>query len=331
LAGEERSVKRQRTRPARGAGIRAWTAAALLGAIAALADAAPPASAGAVASGAATNGQPAHPLVIFAAASLTDAVGEIARAFAARTAQGSRESSRELAKERSREGSKEAAKKGSKEGSKELAVRTSFAASSVLAKQIEAGAPADVFLSADPEWMDYLEKRGLLKAGTREDLLMNRLVLIAPSDSRVHLTLAPHADLTAALGGGRLATGDPDSVPVGRYAQAALKWLGAWESVAPRLVRAENVRAALEYVARGEATLGIVYGTDALAEKRVRVVDVFPADSHPPIIYHVALTSEARQEAAALEAFFEGEAAREIFARHGFERLPLRTSRSGSP
>jgi molybdate transport system substrate-binding protein len=288
-------VKQQRTNPPRAAGLGAWTAAALLGAIAAMADAAPP----------------AHPVVIFAAASLTDAVGEIARAFAARTAEGSAESS--------------------KQSSGENPVRTSFAASSVLAKQIEAGAPADVFLSADPEWMDYLEKRGLLKAGTRQDLLLNRLVLIAPADSRVHLTLAPHADLGAALGGGRLATGDPDSVPAGRYAQAALKWLGAWEALAPRLVRAENVRAALEYVARGEATLGIVYATDALAEKRVRVVDVFPADSHPPIIYPVALTSEARPEAAALEAFLEGEAAREIFARHGFERLPLRTSRSGSP
>jgi molybdate transport system substrate-binding protein len=223
--------------------------------------------------------QPAQALVVFAAASLTDALAEVGRAFTAST---------------------------------QVPVLPSFAASSVLAKQIEAGAPAEVFVSADSDWMDYLEKRGLLRAATRHDLLGNRLVLIAPRTSPARVVLAAHVDLTAALGGGRLATGDPDSVPVGRYAQAALTHLGIWEQVAPRLVRAENVRSALEYVARGEATLGIVYRTDALAEKRVRVVDVFPPGSHPPIIYPVALTSGAGARAAA------------------FELLPLRTSRSGS-
>ncbi|HEV2286366.1 MAG TPA: molybdate ABC transporter substrate-binding protein [Steroidobacteraceae bacterium] len=237
-------------------------------------------------------------LVVFAAASVTDALDEVGRAFTAATG---------------------------------VAVKPSFAASSVLAKQIEAGAPAEVFLSADGEWMDYLARRALLRAGTRRDLLGNELVLVAPAQSPVHLALAPHVDLAAALAGGRLATGDPDSVPAGRYAQAALTHLGIWEQVAPHLVRAENVRNALEYVARGEAALGIVYRTDALAEKRVRVVAVFPADSHAPIVYPVALTSGAGAEAAAFEDFLESAAAREIFTRYGFELPPLRTSRPGSP
>lgn len=247
-------------------------------------------------------------ITVFAAASLTDAIGEIARVFTA--------------------GGVAAA---GTESAAHAPVRTSFAASSVLARQIEAGAPADVFISADVEWMDYLDARHLLRAGTRRALLGNRLVLIAPEASGVQVTLVPHVDLTAALAGGRLATGDPDSVPVGRYAQAALTRLGVWEQLAPQLVRAENVRAALEYVARGEATLGIVYRTDALAEKRVRVVATFPADSHPPIIYPVALTVGASPEAAAFEAFLTSEAARGIFIRYGFEPPPLRTSRSDSP
>jgi len=249
---------------------------------------------------------PKPALLVFAAASLTDPVGEVAKAFGA---QGSRPG----------EGA-----------SPRLEVRTSFAASSVLAKQIEAGAPADVFLSADPEWMDYLERRKLIQPGTRADLLGNTLVLIAPAGSGMQLTLAPGVDLTAALAGGRLATGDPDSVPVGRYAQAALTYLGIWDQVAPHLVRAENVRLALEYVARGEATLGIVYRTDALSERRVRLIDTFPAASHPPIVYPLALTAGASPAAAAFAAFLEGDAAREIFVRYGFERLPLRTSRSES-
>lgn len=249
----------------------------------------------------------AHPITVFAAASLTDAVGEVARAFTAGT--------------------------GSPGGAPaaHVPVRTSFAASSVLARQIEAGAPADVFISADLEWMVYLDGRHLLRAGTWRALLGNRLVLVAPVDSTARVTLAPHGDLTRALAGGRLATGDPDSVPVGRYAQAALTKLGLWDQVASSLVRAENARAALEYVARGEATLGIVYRTDALAEKRVRIVDTFPADTHEPIIYPVAITAGATPEAAQFEAFLESSTAREIFTRYGFEPLPLRTSRSGSP
>ncbi|HVH84972.1 MAG TPA: molybdate ABC transporter substrate-binding protein [Steroidobacteraceae bacterium] len=260
----------------------------------------PPAAKGAEAE----NTAPA--IIVFAAASLAEPVGEIARAFTARAAEpGERASAR-------------------------VPVRTSFAASSVLAKQIEAGAPADVFLSADTEWMAYLEERHLLREGSQQNLLGNQLVLIAPAGSTVEVTLRPHANLAAALGGGRLATGDPDLVPVGRYALAALMNLGMWDQVAPRLVRAENVRMALEYVARGEATLGIVYRTDALAEKRVRLVDVFPASSHPPVIYPVALTAGAAPAAAAFEAFLESDAAREVFVRYGFERLPLRTSRSES-
>ncbi len=255
---------------------------------------------------AATAAEATPAILVFAAASLAGPLDEIARAFATREAQPG-----ESAPPR-------------------IGVRTSFAASSVLAKQIEAGAPADVFLSADIEWMDYLDQRHLMRPGTREDLLGNALVLIAPAGSAVQLSLAPGVDFTAALAGGRLATGDPDSVPVGRYAQQALTRLGVWKAIEPHLVRAENVRAALEYVARGEATLGIVYRTDALAEKRVRLLDVFPASTHAPIVYPVELTARASAQAATFEAFLEGEAARQIFVRYGFERLPLRTSRSGS-
>ena len=224
-------------------------------------------------------------LLVFAAASLADALGEINTAFTAQTG---------------------------------VPVKASFAASSVLAKQIEAGAPADVFFSADREWMDYLGQRGLLKPGSRRDVLGNALVLIAPAASPVHLKIAPGFDLAGALHGGRLATGDPDSVPAGLYARAALTKLGVWERVADRLARAENVRAALEYVARGETPLGIVYRTDALAEKNVRIVDVFPADTHPPITYPLALTAQARPASERFASFVGGDAARQIFLRRGF-------------
>jgi len=224
-------------------------------------------------------------LLVFAAASLGDALTQVDAAFTAETG---------------------------------AEIKASFAASSVLAKQIEAGAPAQVFFSADPDWMDYLEHRALLQPGSRHDLLGNALVLIAPRDSAVRLTIAPGFDLAGALGAGRLATGDPDSVPVGRYARAALKKLGVWPQVSGRLVAAENVRAALEYVARGEAPLGIVYRTDAQAEKRVRVVDVFPADTHPPITYPMALTAAASPLAGRYAAFLRGDTAAAIFARAGF-------------
>jgi molybdate transport system substrate-binding protein len=153
-------------------------------------------------------------------------------------------------------------------------------------------------------------------------VLGNRLVLIAPADSPVQLSIAPGFKLAAALGGGRLAIADPDSVPAGLYGKAALTKLGVWDSVAAHLAAAENVRAALAYVARGETPLGIVYATDAAAEKRVRVVGVFPADSHPPILYPAALTTGAGADAAQYLAFLSGSDARQIFARHGFTVLP---------
>jgi molybdate transport system substrate-binding protein len=192
----------------------------------------------------------------------------------------------------------------------------------VLAKQIEAGAPADVFFSADLEWMDYLQQRNLLKPGSRQNVVGNRLVLIAPADSKVSVKLAPGVDLETALGPeGKIATGDPDSVPVGKYALAALQKLGIWDKVSSRLVRAENVRAALAFVARGEAPLGIVYKTDALAEKKVRIVAEFPADSHSPITYPIALTAHASPAAAQFVDFVSGKSAVEIFRKYGFEPL----------
>lgn len=200
-------------------------------------------------------------------------------------------------------------------------VKFSFDASSNLAREIEAAAPAEVYFSADTDWMDYLQKRNLIQPDSRKDLLGNTLVLIAPAHSQIKLKIAPHFPLAAALGGGRLATGDPDSVPVGRYARAALTTLGVWSEVAPHIARAENVRAALMYVARDEAPLGIVYGSDALVDKGVRIVDTFPADTHQPIVYPVALTRSAHQEAAAFLAYLEGTKGREVFVSYGFTVL----------
>ena len=199
-----------------------------------------------------------------------------------------------------------------------LRVKMSFDASSNMARQIEAGAPADVFFSADTQWMDYLQTRNLIQTGSRRNVVGNRLVLIAPAGSRVDLRIAVHFPLAAALGNGRLATGDPDSVPVGRYARSALSALGVWDEVAPRLVRAENVRAALIYVARGEAPLGIVYASDALVDKGVRVVDTFPANTHAPIVYPVALTRSAKSEAAGFVTYLSSPQGHAIFARYGF-------------
>lgn len=195
----------------------------------------------------------------------------------------------------------------------------SFAASSALARQAEAGAPADLFVSADEEWMDYLAQRRLIAAGTRADLVTNRLVLIAPAPSPVRLAIAPRMALAPALGSGRLALADPESVPAGRYAREALTRLGAWPQVSGRLARAENVRAALALVARGEAPLGVVYATDALAEPRVRIVGQFPAASHRPIAYPMArLARSANPEGEAFRRFLLSPAARAIFRRHGF-------------
>ncbi len=233
---------------------------------------------------------PAPQLTVLAASSLTDALGEAARAYTHATGQ---------------------------------RVKLSFAASSALARQIEAGAPADVFLSADTDWMDYLQQHHLLATSTRVNVLGNRLVLIAPAGSSVKLDVGPHFALAAALGGsGHLATGDPDSVPVGRYAKAALTRLHVWDAVQDRIVAAENVRAALAYVARGEAPLGIVYRTDALQDEAVRIVADFPAGSHEPIVYPAAATVTAHAGAARFVQYLKSAPAQAIFHRYGFDPVP---------
>jgi molybdate transport system substrate-binding protein len=202
------------------------------------------------------------------------------------------------------------------------AVTAAYAASSTLAKQIENGAPADLFISADPGWMDYLEQRKLIRPGSRSNLLGNSLVLIAAAGSTVQLTIAPGFRLLAALGDGRLAMADPAAVPAGLYGKAALEKLGVWPSVANRIAAAENVRAALLLVARGEAPLGIVYATDAAIEPGVRIVATFPADTHPPIVYPVALTASSENpNAPALLAYLHGAAARAQFQKAGFTVL----------
>jgi molybdate transport system substrate-binding protein len=229
-------------------------------------------------------------VLVFGAASLTNVLDDLSQAFTAGTG---------------------------------LQVKSSYAASSVLAKQIEAGAPADVFFSADLEWMDYLEQHKLLKPGSRHDVVGNRLVLIAPADSKVTLKIAPGMDLGSALGAqGKLATGDPDSVPVGKYAKAALERLGVWDSLSAKIARAENVRAALAFVARGEAPLGIVYRTDALAEAKVRIVAEFPADTHPPITYPIAVTTHGGESAQEFVEFTRGKAAAALFRKYGFDPTP---------
>jgi len=233
--------------------------------------------------------QTQHPqILVFAAASLSDAIQEISAAY---------------------------------ERTAHVKVKSSFDSSSVLARQIEAGAPADVFFSADTAWMDYLQSRDLIQPSSRKNVLGNRLVLIAPAQSQIQLKIAPHFPLATALGNGHLATGDPDSVPVGRYARSALTTLGVWHEIAPRLARAENVRVALLYVARGEAPLGIVYASDALADKRVRVVDTFPADTHEPIVYPIALTKSAKSQAAGFVAYLTGPQGHDIFVKYGFTVL----------
>lgn len=236
---------------------------------------------------------PAHAVevTVYAAASLSQALQEAVQAWKARTGH---------------------------------VVRASFAASSTLARQIENGAPAALFLSADEAWMDYLAQRGRLVPGSRVDLLGNRLVLVTPADRPQEVRLAPGFDLAAVLGKGRLATGDPAHVPVGKYAQAALTRLGVWPQAQPRLVRADSVRAALAYVERGEAAAGIVYATDAAVAPRVHVAGVFPADSHPRIVYPMALVAGQDSEAArALHDFLQGQEAAEVFMRHGFAVLAM--------
>ena len=197
-----------------------------------------------------------------------------------------------------------------------------YAASPALAKQIVEGAPADIFISADLSWMDELEKQKLIKTDSRRNLLGNTLVLIAPVDSGMKIALEPGVDLLAFLKGGRLAVGETKAVPAGRYAKAALEMLGIWEAVSGHLAEQVNVRAALQLVARGEAPLGIVYGSDANAETKVEVAGVFPETSHPPIIYPVAIIAASKNAAApGYLDFLASEAASAIFARHGFTSL----------
>lgn len=202
-------------------------------------------------------------------------------------------------------------------------VVVSYGASSALAKQIEAGAPADMFISADLDWMDYLGERKLLLAGTRVDLLRNTLVLIAPSSSTSKLTIAPNFGLAAALGTEKLAMANPDSVPAGKYGKRALMSLGVWNGVEKQVARADNVRAALALVSRGEAPYGIVYRTDALADKGVRIVDRFPDATHPAIVYPVALVATSRSTAARrLLEYLRSASARPTWEKYGFGLAP---------
>jgi molybdate transport system substrate-binding protein len=208
-----------------------------------------------------------------------------------------------------------------------MKVVASYDASSALMKQIEGGAPADVFVSADLKWMDYGSQKKLIGDDTRVNLLGNTLVLIAPKDSKIdQVTIAPGFDLAKLAGDGRIATGDVKAVPVGLYARAALEKLGVWSSVEAKMAMTANVRAALVLVARGEAPLGIVYSTDAKVEPGVKVVGVFPEDSHDPIIYPVAATVGAKPEATRYLAFLRSQGAKTIFESYGFAVLMKPTS-----
>ena len=229
-------------------------------------------------------------VTVFAAASLKEAMDEQARNFQAAT------------------------------GGK---VIVAYGASNALAKQIEAGAPADLFVSADRDWMDYLDARRHVAPGTRSNLLGNRLVLIAPASSAGTLKLAPGFGLAAALGSDKLAMANPDSVPAGKYGRSALEKLGVWSSLEKQVARTDTVRAALALVSRGEAPFGIVYRTDALADKGVRIVDTFPADSHPPIIYPIGLVAHRKSAAAKpLYDYLRSPAAHAAWEKHGFVLAP---------
>jgi molybdate transport system substrate-binding protein len=228
-------------------------------------------------------------LTVFAAASLKNALDDVDAAFARATG---------------------------------VKVAASYAASSALAKQIEQGAPADVFASADLDWMDYAQGKKLIAAATRINLLGNRLVLIAPKESPLaDVAIGPGFDLAALAGDGRIVTGDVRAVPVGRYAKAALEKLGAWSKAEPKMAMAENVRAALILVARGEAPLGIVYETDAKVEPNVKIIGRFPADSHPPVIYPFAATATAKPPAERYLGFLRSLAGKTVFERYGFTVL----------
>ncbi len=233
-------------------------------------------------------------LTVFAAASMKNALDDVDSAYTAKTG---------------------------------VKIVASYAASSMLAKQIEQGAPADIFMSADTDWMEYAVTRKAINETTRTNLLGNSIVLIAPKDAKVDkVTIGQGFDLAKLAGQGRIATGDVSAVPVGKYAKAALEKLGAWQAAEPKFAMAESVRAALTLVARGEAALGIVYATDAQVEPGVKVIGTFPADSHPPIIYPVAATTSAKPEAADYLAFLRSAAAKTIFEKYGFTFLIRPTS-----
>jgi len=201
-------------------------------------------------------------------------------------------------------------------------VTFSYAASGPLAKQIENGAPADLFVSADVKWMDYAADKKLIKVESRESLLGNKLVLIAPKDVTADLAISQGFKLAEAIGESKLATGDPKSVPAGAYAQAALTALGVWDAVSPKVAGTESVRAALAFVARGEAKFGIVYETDAKAEPKVKIVGTFPEGSHPPIVYPFALTATSKNPAAVeFLTFLKGADAAKLFEAAGFTVL----------
>lgn len=195
----------------------------------------------------------------------------------------------------------------------------SFAGSSALARQIRAGAPADLFVSADEDWMDDVEKAGLIMRGTRANLAGNRLVLVRPANARLSLRIGRNMPIARALGDGRLAMANPDSVPAGKYGKAALTALGVWPSVAPKVARADNVRAALALVERGATPLGIVYATDARAGNGVAIVGAFPESSHAPIRYPLArLTASRHRDAEGFRRFLLSSAGRSILKRYGF-------------
>jgi molybdate transport system substrate-binding protein len=228
-------------------------------------------------------------LTVFAAASMKNALDDIDAAYTAKTG---------------------------------VKVSASYAASSALAKQIEQGAPADIFASADTDWMDYAIGKKDINEPTRVNLLGNSIVLIAPKDSKIdNVTISQGFDLGKLAGDGKIATADVKSVPVGKYAKASLEKLGAWTAAEPKFAMTENVRAALALVARGEAVLGIVYSTDAKVEPGVKIVGTFPADSHPAIIYPVAATSTAKAEAADYLGFLRTSVAKAIFEKYGFKFL----------
>jgi molybdate transport system substrate-binding protein len=198
----------------------------------------------------------------------------------------------------------------------------SYAASSALAKQIEQGAPAQIFISADLDWMDYLAGKTLIKTDTRSNLLGNRTVLIAPKDKAQPVEIKAGFDLAKILGDGRLSMANVEAVPAGKYGKAALEKLGVWGSVSDRIAQAENVRAALLFVSRGEAPAGIVYQTDAAADPNVRIIGTFPENTHPPIIYPIAITASASHpDAAAFLAYLKSAKAKPLFEAQGFAVL----------